>query len=554
MTDEPNHGRHGRHRARDEDATAVMPRVTDAPPDAPPAAPRRPRPAPSAAAPVSPPPTGIPPAAPAPPHPPSGWPSPEAPPRPAGYRPGPRPGAPAEGPLPGDRPTPPARDYGPDARPGMTARDYGPGDRARTPREYGAGSPAGALHDYHPVDRAGVPPRGHEPGRPPSPAPTGYEPRRPSPAPPGPPSPAVPAQPGTGQPPQPPPLSDAPTMIQPAALVPPTVDVPTTVIPAITDRPMPASNPVDSDATTVLPALPGPAGPHDGVPGQDERPPTPDEPRRASDDPAEKAAEEATDGPQPRRGEQVVQLRPELTDEGYKSVYSELTRPTIGSRLRSGARATGELLMTFGLVVLLFAAYEVWGKSAIVNAEQQDLGAQLAQEWEQPGPDPTVGPSPAPTRSPTAPKIGKPIAWLHIPKLGKEWVVVEGVSQADIRYAPGHYPKSADPGQVGNFAVAGHRNPATFWRLDEMKAGDVIVVETRNTWFVYQTTQNHIVKPTRVEVVAPVPNRPGVRPTQAFLTLTTCNPKYDNYERLIVHAKLVRSQPKSAGDPAELGG
>jgi sortase (surface protein transpeptidase) len=39
-----------------------------------------------------------------------------------------------------------------------------------------------------------------------------------------------------------------------------------------------------------------------------------------------------------------------------------------------------------------------------------------------------------------------------------------------------------------------------------------------------------------------------------MLTLTTCNPKFDNYERLIVHAELVRSQPRGAGPPAELGG
>lgn len=132
--------------------------------------------------------------------------------------------------------------------------------------------------------------------------------------------------------------------------------------------------------------------------------------------------------------------------------------------------------------------------------------------------------------------------------------MVEGVSQKDIRYAPGHYPNTARPGEIGNFAVAGHRNPATFWRLDEMARGDVIVVEDKDTWHVYRVTQNHIVAPTQVEVVAPVPNRPGVKPTRAMLTLTTCHPKYDNYQRLIVHAELVRSQPKSDGRPAELGG
>ena len=51
---------------------------------------------------------------------------------------------------------------------------------------------------------------------------------------------------------------------------------------------------------------------------------------------------------------------PEQTGEGYKSVYSELTRPTLGSRIRAGVRVSGELMITFGLIVLLFAGYEVF--------------------------------------------------------------------------------------------------------------------------------------------------------------------------------------------------
>jgi sortase (surface protein transpeptidase) len=57
-----------------------------------------------------------------------------------------------------------------------------------------------------------------------------------------------------------------------------------------------------------------------------------------------------------------------------------------------------------------------------------------------------------------------------------------------------------------------------------------------------------------VEVVAPVPGQPGVEPSEAMLTLTTCNPKWDNYQRLVVHATLVDQQPQSAGRPAALGG
>jgi sortase A len=147
---------------------------------------------------------------------------------------------------------------------------------------------------------------------------------------------------------------------------------------------------------------------------------------------------------------------------------------------------------------------------------------------------------------------------LYIPKLDKEWVVVNGVRPEDIKYAPGHYPKTALPGQIGNFSVAGHRIQKIFWRIDELKPGDVVGVETKDYWFTYKVIGQEIVKPTAVEVVAPVPDKPGVAPTQKLLTLTTCNPKFNNYQRLIVHAQLasqVKRDPtqKDGGKPAEFG-
>ena len=130
-------------------------------------------------------------------------------------------------------------------------------------------------------------------------------------------------------------------------------------------------------------------------------------------------------------------------------------------------------------------------------------------------------------------------------------MVVEGVD-------PGGHPVRARattrtprcPAQIGNFSVAGHRSPAIFWDLDQLRAGDAIVVETKTRLVRLpgdRSTRSST--PTAVEVVAPVPGKPGVKPTEAMLTLTTCNPKCDNYQRLIVHAELDRSQPAVGGPP-----
>jgi LPXTG-site transpeptidase (sortase) family protein len=258
----------------------------------------------------------------------------------------------------------------------------------------------------------------------------------------------------------------------------------------------------------------------------------------------------AGDG-KPAKGVRVIPLRPVQTEDGYKSVYSEVTRRTPATVARTVARGAGEVLITLGLVVLLFAAYEVWGKAAIVNAEQNGLDRELAQNFAN---QPSTQPSAGLGQAPPPPLAGDALARLYIPKLNKNWVVVQGVSQADIRYAPGHYPNTAMPGEIGNFSVAGHRNRAIFWDLDLLKVGDPIVVETAQSFYVYSVTQSHVVLPNAVQVVAPVPSRPGAKASTAMLTLTTCNPKFNNYQRLIVHAQLGRAVPRAEGRPAEIGG
>ncbi|MCG5463657.1 class E sortase [Micromonospora sp. MED01] len=565
----PDEQRDGRHRDQTDEPTAFLPKF-----DRPEPAPGRPTPA-------------------------SNWPEPVLqPPRaeqqpptqqqpPSATRPEPngtpgRPGAEAPPPWPGSAAARPGSHGGPAVPPATTpdrppASNQGP-VRPAAPGNAPTRPPAPSASSTRPTAPGAAPTRPPTTGNPPGAAPT-----RPA-TPGGMPMPTRPAASGTpGRP-----VSSGPS-------TPPLADSPTAYIPQVTARP---GRPTGSPAAPVSPAAPDrvaaagpegfpPSGPNRVPPtgpsrvppsaggdrGDDpaatalipavpatpaSRPPTMDStalmgavPRTAVPD--EPAGANSAEPPQPRRGERVVQLRPHQTGEGYKSVYSELTRPSFGSRLRTGVRVTGEILITFGLVVLLFAGYEVWGKSAIVDAHQNDLNNELAQAWG-PTDDPTVAPSVGPSVKPSPPVRGKPLAGLYIPKLDKNWVVVEGVTQQDIRFAPGHYPTSALPGQVGNFSVAGHRNRATFWRLDELDEGDPIVVESKTDWYVYRVSQSRIVRPTQVEVVAPVPGEPNKKATKRMLTLTTCNPKFDNYQRLIIHAELDRTQPKSAGRPAELGG
>ncbi|MBX6750396.1 MAG: class E sortase, partial [Micromonosporaceae bacterium] len=246
----------------------------------------------------------------------------------------------------------------------------------------------------------------------------------------------------------------------------------------------------------------------------------------------------------------IISLNPARTAAGSAGLGRRMV-------MRPIVRTIGEVITTLGLVVALFSAYEIWGRAAEVAEHQKALDAQLEQQWAE---EPTVAPTepadaPAdPTPEPLAVSPGDAIGRLYLPRLRSSWVVVEGVDPQDIEYAPGHYPDTAMPGQIGNFSVAGHRSPAIFWDLDRVQAGDAVIVETHSQWYIYRVTQVRIVPPTALEVVAPVPSQPGVQPTEANLTITTCNPRWNNYERLVVHATLARTQATSAGRPAELEG
>jgi sortase A len=212
--------------------------------------------------------------------------------------------------------------------------------------------------------------------------------------------------------------------------------------------------------------------------------------------------------------------------------------------VRTFIRSLGELCITAGLVLLLFVAYELWGTGAYTEAQQRKLGGELAKAWA--APKPPGGPVTTERVS-----LGHGIAMIRIPRFGPHYhyVIVEGVSAADLRKGPGHYPGTALPGQIGNFVVSGHRTTylAPFNRIGELRPGDRILIDTRERQYVYKVTGKKVVDPTDVSVVAPVPEHPAAKPRQRLITLTTCNPKYSAAQRLIVFGRLVTSIPRVNG-------
>lgn len=218
--------------------------------------------------------------------------------------------------------------------------------------------------------------------------------------------------------------------------------------------------------------------------------------------------------------------------------------------VRAASRTLGELLITAGVLVLLFVGYQLVWTNVRADRAAQAQTDELIDRWA------TGAPTTEEYDLPL--KNGEAFAILYIPRLGQRYdvPVVEGVRLDDLAAGVGHYPGTALPGDLGNFSVAGHRatNGEPFAALDQVRDGDALVIETATTWYTYTVYQEQVVQPTQVDVVLPVPGKPNAKPKQELLTLTTCNPRWASYERLIVHAKLTSEQSKSLGKPQALGG
>jgi sortase A len=287
-------------------------------------------------------------------------------------------------------------------------------------------------------------------------------------------------------------------------------------------------------------------------------------------------------------GGRLPPVRPSDGPPAGGSGAGEPPKPSMsgGDKVRFVVRGIGQTLITGGLVVLLFVVYEVYVTNWFAQHRQDKVHTALEHQWAQ-GTDVLGLPG-----GELAKLAGRGIANLYIPRLGLDyaWTIVEGIGDADLEKGPGHYPNSQLPGQRGDFAVAGHRvgKGEPFLNLDQVRAGDPIIVETQKSWFVYcvigvkvgvqacdpnaagaelarvdanGVPGREIVSPSDGGVVLPVPSIPSVSAaaaTTAYLTMTTCHPKFTASERMIVHAVLdpayPQGIPKRAGDaePAQI--
>lgn len=226
----------------------------------------------------------------------------------------------------------------------------------------------------------------------------------------------------------------------------------------------------------------------------------------------------------------------------------------------------GEILVTAGVLVLLFLGWQLWWNDAIMAGQQSNAASDLSSRWQEQGRaahGDVAPPAPADFGDPVVDTAdhanGEAFAVMYVPRFGADSQrnIAEGTGLDVLNSTElgvGHYADTQMPGEVGNFAIAAHRSAygGGMHEIDQLQLGDAIYIQTRDGWYTYRFRDLEYVTPETIEVLAPVPHHPDLQPVDRIITLTSCNPLYSTAERIIAYGVLESWRPAAAGPPAEI--
>jgi sortase (surface protein transpeptidase) len=271
-------------------------------------------------------------------------------------------------------------------------------------------------------------------------------------------------------------------------------------------------------------------------------------------------------------------------------------------------RSIGELCLTAGLVVLLFVVYEVYVTNIFSAQKQSTATQQLNQQWNSAGTARSTHFNVADGQGVAKmfiPALGVDYQFTII-----EGTTQADLAIGPGHYTGTALPGQPGNFAVAGHRV-GEGDP--FNDIDLVQPCDAIIVETQSDWYVYrmlplvgqrdswnpasnplcdgpdgdakvqplggqyaQTNGQEIVLPSEGDVIAPVPhcanidlsasqssssdsdvvssgshcaNNLSVGQEVSLMTMTTCNPKFSDVQRLIVHSVLVKDWQKDPAHP-----
>jgi sortase A len=123
---------------------------------------------------------------------------------------------------------------------------------------------------------------------------------------------------------------------------------------------------------------------------------------------------------------------------------------------------------------------------------------------------------------------------LTIDKIDLMLPILHGATEKNMKTTVASIENTGKAGEVGNYAIAGHRNYTygrNFNRLDEMNVGDKIQVDNGEAKFEYTVTEKLYVKPEDIWVLE-------ANGQDKEITLITCHPMRNPTHRLIIKGKI----------------
>jgi sortase A len=206
-------------------------------------------------------------------------------------------------------------------------------------------------------------------------------------------------------------------------------------------------------------------------------------------------------------------------------------------RSRAGT-ALGLAFLLAGVGILAYVAWEFFGTDLVAKRAQKQNIETITEAWSK-GTDPS--------------QI-KGIGLLRVPRFGKSYQmpILDGFDLKTLGRGVGRDPENAQPGEVGNLALAGHRfsRGGAFHSLPKLRQGDKVIVETRTQIFTYEMIEDG--DAFRVDFTTswplwPVPDeaQSGATPTQAMLTLVTCAETFHSDWRYAARGVLVKTEAKT---------
>ncbi|WP_228473886.1 class E sortase, partial [Streptomyces calidiresistens] len=330
-------------------------------------------------------------------------------------------------------------------------------------------------------------------------------------------------------------------------------DAPTAVFPPTTDpHGVPADPYADPADPHAVPADPYAAPPADPETMALRRPddlldPGPAGGRRRRAAPP--AAEDGTPDPAPA-----------ATAEGSgggRAARRRAEKARRASRANKLANVAGELMMTTGVLLLLFVTYQLWWTNVEARAHADREANSLVDQWEGGSGEETEN------RDPGVFSAGEGFALLYLPTLDVRVPIAESVDEATVldkgmvgRYSEADRLPTAMPwDEEGNFGLAGHRNThgEPFRYINLLNEGDPIIVETETTYYIYEMRSRlDSTSPSNISVLDPIPEQGGFTEPGRYITLTTCTPEFTSTFRLIVWGEMVAEQPRGEGKPDAL--